>query len=412
MKMSKNKRNREIAAYTHDLRAAMMKERHPMGGLMIGIAVLIIGLFVAWASFSEVEEVTKAPGMVIPMGREQVIESLDSGVLAELFVKEGDVVEKGQKLLRIDDTRSGALYRELVSKNLALKAIKARLQAELDGTPLVFPADVAAMPELVARETEAYKSRRAALDVSVADLRRTQRLLATEIEMTEPLSQKGVVSVVEVLKLKRQYNETVQQINERQTKFRVEVATEIVKTDTDLGQSDEAANARQDTVQRSLLTSPVRGTIKNLNLTTVGGVVQTGQSLMEIVPIGDELLIEGFVKPADVAFLRPGLPATIKITAYDYTSYGSLKGTVVHVSPDTLRDEKKQPSQKKNSTGPDEGYYRVLVKTDQTELVRGKNRYPIIPGMTTSVEVKTGKKRIIDYLLKPVLRSKEAFRER
>jgi adhesin transport system membrane fusion protein len=132
---------------------------------------------------------------------------------------------------------------------------------------------------------------------------------------------------------------------------------------------------------------------------------------MEIVPIGDELLIEGFVKPADVAFLRPGLPATIKITAYDYTSYGSLKGTVVHVSPDTLRDEKKQ-GQKKDSAAPDEGYYRVLVKTDQTELVRGKNRFPIIPGMTTSVEVKTGKKRVIDYLLKPVLRSKEAFRER
>lgn len=261
-----------------------------MGGLMIGISVLIIGLFVAWASLSEVEEVTKAPGMVIPMGREQVIESLDSGVLAELFVKEGDVVEKGQRLLRIDDTRSGALYRELVSKNLALKAIKARLQAELEGTPLTFPDDVAAIPELVARETEAYKSRRAALDIGVADLRRTQRLLAAEIEMTEPLSKKGVVSVVEVLKLKRQYNETVQQINERQTKFRVEVANELVKVDTDLGQSDEAANARQDTVQRSLITSPVRGTIKNLNLTTVGGVVQTGQSLMEIVPIGDELL--------------------------------------------------------------------------------------------------------------------------
>jgi adhesin transport system membrane fusion protein len=381
-----------------------------MGGLMIGITVLIIGLFITWASLSEVEEVTKAPGMVIPMGREQVIESLDAGVLAELFVKEGDIVEKGQKLLRIDDTRSGALHRELVSKNLALKAMKARLQAELEGTPLVFPEEVAAMPELVARETEAYKSRRASLDTAVVDLRRTQRLLSTEIAMTEPLSEKGVVSVVEVLKLKRQYNETVQQINERQSKFRAEVAMEIVKADTDLGQSDEAAKARFDTVERALISSPVRGTIKNLHLTTVGGVVQSGQSLMEIVPIGDELLIEGFVKPSDVAFLRPGLPATIKITAYDYTSYGALKGTVVHVSPDTLRDEKKQP--KKDSAAPDEGYYRVLVKTDQIELVRGKNRFPIIPGMTTSVEVKTGKKRIIDYLLKPVLRAKEAFRER
>ncbi|MFK0090926.1 HlyD family efflux transporter periplasmic adaptor subunit, partial [Pseudomonas sp. NPDC090755] len=398
------RRKNSVAPYIHDLQAALITSRHPLSGFMVVFALVIMLVFYVWAANSELEEVTVASGVIIPMGREQVIQSLDAGVLKELYVKEGDIVQKGQKLLRIDDTRSGALLQEFENKGLALKASKARLLAELNGTTPDFPPEVASRPELVMGEMAAYKSRKEALESAEENFRKTLSLLGSEIAITEPLTKKGVISVVELLRLKRQQAETLQQLDERRNKFKVEVTAELTRVESDLSQALEAAKARADTVDNAVVTSPVRGTIKNVELVTIGGVVQAGQPLMQIVPIGDQLLVEGFVKPSDVAYLRPGLRATVKLSAYNYTTYGSLKGELTLVSPDTLRDDRRS----KDPNKPDEGYYRILVRTDEAELVRGENHLPVIPGMTGTIEVKTGTHTIWEYLTTPISRVSEA----
>lgn len=401
-------RKRLIAPYIHDLQAALITSRHPFSGIMVTMALVIMVVFGIWAANSKLEAVTVAPGAVIPVGREQVIQSLDAGLLSELYVREGDIVEKGQRLLRIDSTRSGALLQELENKVLALQAGKARLLAELHGTSPVFPPAVQARPELVVGEMAAYNSRKETLTSAEANFRNTVSLLAKEIAITEPLTEKGVISMVELLRLKRQLTEVNQQLEDRRNKFKTDIAAELTRVESDLSQAVEATKARADAVHNAIVNSPVRGTIKNVNLVTLGGVIQAGQPLMEIVPIGDELLVEGYVKPADVAYLKPGLIATVKVSAYSYTTHGSLKGVVVLVSPDTLRDER----QRKDPNKPDEGYYRILVKTNEVELVRDNNRLPIIPGMTVTIEVKTGEHSVLDYIITPLSRVNEAFRER
>lgn len=402
------KHKRAITPYIHDLQAALITSRHPLSGVMVVMALVMLAAFYFWADHSELEEVTSASGVIIPLGREQVIQSLDAGVLSELYVHEGDIVQKGQRLLRIDDTRSGALLQELENKSLALKASRARLLAELNGKSPDFPLEVLAHPELITGEMAAYTSRKDALESAEASFRRTVGLLADEIAITEPMTKKGVISIVELLRLKRQKSDAEQQLNERRKKFQVEVAAELTRVESELSQVVEAAKARANTVDNSIITSPVRGTIKNVDLVTLGGVIQTGQSLMQIVPIGDQLLVEGFVKPSDVAYLRPGLPATVKLSAYNYTIYGKLKGKLILVSPDTLRNDR----QRKDPNKPDEGYYRILVKTDEAELVRGDNHLPVIPGMTATIEIKTGTHTILSYLITPLSRVDEAFRER
>ena len=225
--------------------------------------------------------------------------------------------------------------------------------------------------------------------------------------MSEPLSKRGLMSEVEILRMKRQANEFRLQIAERQNKFRAEANSELTRLEGELAQAKENVGGREDVMRRTTVRAPVRGTVKNIRITTIGGVIQQGADIMEIVPLEDQLLVEAKIKPSDVAFLRPGLPATVKISAYDYSIYGGLKGTVEYVSPDTLKDDEKSRAGR-----PDATYYRLVVRTDKAALAAGGKEYPIIPGMIATAEVRTGEKTILSYLLKPVLKAREAFRER
>jgi membrane fusion protein, adhesin transport system len=312
-------------------------------------------------------------------------------------------VEEGQALLKIDPTKANAVFNEGTNKVLALRATAARLRAEARGTPLTFPKEVHANAELLRNETNTYQAKRYAVEQGSATLKRSKELLGRELAMTEPMVAKGLVAEVELLRLRRQFNDADLQIQERFNKWRADAANELVRVESELAQSNEVVTARADQVKRTVIYSPLRGTVKNIRINTIGGVIQSAQDIVEIVPFEDKLLVEAKIRPHDVAFLRPGLPATVKITAYDYSIYGGLQGEVILISPDTLREERKQE---------DERYYRVLVRADVSQLKRANKELPIIPGMTASVEIRTGEKTVLDYLLKPVLKVREALRER
>jgi len=374
---------------------------------MLWITAVIVGVALIWAKFAVLEEITVGQGRVIPTSREQVIQNLEGGILAEMDVREGDIVEKGQVLLRIDGAKANAVYREGVSKLLALKGAATRLRAEALGRPLSFPDDVRESPDIVATETEAFNARRRALVQGGDALRRSLALAEREISITEPLSAKGLVSEIELLKLRRQANDLRAQIAERENKYRSDANTELSKVEGELAQVGENVAGRQDVVERTTVRAPLRGTVKNIRVTTIGGIIQAGTDIMEIVPLEDQLLVEARIKPSDVAFLRPGLPATVKISAYDFGIYGGLEGTIEHVSPDTFKDEKRTVANPEDSA-----YYRLLVRTKTATLKRNDMSLEIIPGMTASVEILTGHKSVLDYLLKPVFKAQEAMRER
>ena len=389
------------SGFMPDVKAAAMLDANPWAGTTLLLLMVLMGAAYWWASAAVLDVVTIGSGRVIPSSREQVIQSLEGGILAEMRVREGDVVDKDQVLLRIDDTRFGASYRESGSRITALRAAIARLRAEAAGTPLAFPADVRA--DQVKVETELYQSRRQQLEESLTALKRSHQLAEQEMQMTAPLVKKGVVSEVELLRLQRQVNELLSNLQERQNKFRADARADLAKNEAELAAISEGNTARADQVKRAIVRAPMRGTVKNIRITTVGGVIQAGQDIMEIVPAEDQLLIEARIKPADVAFLHPGLPATVKITAYDYSIYGGLEASLEQISADTIRDEKK----------PDESYYKIQVRTKQSHLQGKDGPLPIIPGMTATVEILTGHKTVLEYLLKPLLKAKEsALRER
>ncbi|WP_429547381.1 HlyD family type I secretion periplasmic adaptor subunit [Pseudomonas frederiksbergensis] len=395
------------AAFMNDVQESLLAQTTPGSRLILQLiaAVLIGGL--VWAYFARVEEITLGEAKIISKSREQVIQSLEGGILAEMNVREGDVVEKGQVLLKIDPTRAQASYRETLSKVIGLKASITRLRAEAYQQPLEFDEMVMTDPAVVQQEQQAYKARKNALDESIGALQRSYALSAREIQLAEPLAAKGLMSEVEILRMRRSANEIKSQIVERINRYQAEANSELAKFELELSQTTENLVGRADVVERTTINAPVRGTVKNVRVNTRGGVIQPGEHILEIVPLEDQLLVEGKIRPADVAFLRPGLPATVKITAYDYAIYGGLKGHVEHISPDTLKDDQKAAAGR-----PDDTYYRVLVLTDSSTLEAGGQSLPIIPGMVASVEVRTGEKTILDYLLKPVLKAREAFRER
>ena len=405
---SQERVSKEDLPLLNDLQAALQHEKHRGMFWTVGLLAALLIAFVTWAYFSNVEEVARGQGSVIPSSKEQVIQSLDPGVLAEMLVREGDVVEKDQILLRLDDTRTTAVFREVENKVQALEATAARLRSEAYGIPLEFKEGLS--PELVQRETAAYHSRVRAMNESVRGLSRSKALLDREISITAPMVGKGVVSEVEVLRMRRQASELAMQITERRNKFRADANTELVRVESELAQSTENMAARADPMKRAAIKAPLRGIVKNIKINTVGGVISAGQDIMEIVPLEGPLLVEAYIRPQDVAFIRPEAPAVVKLTAYDYAIYGGLDGRVTHISPDTLQDNRRPSELKLNL---DESYYRVIVTTDKNTLKdkNGKDM-PIIPGMIASVDIKTGEKTVFQYLVKPITRLKQALRER
>lgn len=394
----------------NDLNAALQKEKHSGQFWVIMLFFALLVVFVIWAYNSPIEEVTRGNGNVIPSSREQVVQSLDPGIITEILVKEGDVVEKGQVLLKLDDTRSSAILRESEAKVDNLEALVARLKAEAYGTEPAFPKGVSS--ELRQREMAAFVARRRAVTDAIQSLSLSKATLDKEIEITAPMVAQGVVSEVELLRMQRQSSELTLQIAERRNRYMADANNELVQAESELAQAKENMAMRADPVERSEIRAPMRGIVKDIQINTVGGVVNVGQDIMQIVPLDDKLLVEAYIRPQDVAFLSPGLPAVVKISAYDYAIYGGLEGKVTLISPDTVSNSM-QSRANDLKLDPNQVYYRILVQTNNNSL-RDKNgkEMPIIPGMVATVDVKTGEKTVFQYLIKPITRMKQAMSER
>ena len=394
----------------NDLNAALQKEKHSGQFIVIILFFILMIVFVIWAYNSPVEEVTRGNGNIIPSSREQVIQSLDPGIVTEIMVKEGDMVEKDQILMKLDDTRSSAVLRESEAKVANLEATIARLKAEAYGTKLSFPDSVS--PELRRREIAAYKARRQVMVDAINGLSQSKAALDREIAITAPLVSEGYVSEVELLRMRRDSADLATQISERRNRYKADANNELLQAESELAQSKENVAMRADPVERSQIRAPMRGIVKGIKVTTIGGVVNAGEDIMQIVPVDDKLLVEAYIRPQDIAFIRAGQPALVKVSAYDYSIYGGLEGKVTLVGADTVSNSM-QNCANDLKLDPNQVYYRVLVQTENNSL-KDKNGkpMPIIPGMVATVDIKTGEKTIFQYLIKPITRMKQALSER
>jgi len=433
---------------TTDIRTTLLIQSPRGGRFIVWLTALFFFSFMIWAALAEIDEVTRGNGKVIPSQQIQVVQNLEGGILAKLLVHVGDIVEKGQLLLEIDKTRFAAPYQESRVSYLALKTQIARLEAEIKNTPFTIPQEVTKeKPELGVREQQLYASRKEQLAAKqqilqeqytqrrqelgelrskLEELTRTFALLQRELAMTTPLIAKGAVSEVEVLRLQRQSSEmrgnietakisipkveskiaeAKKAMEEVQLTFANTARSELNDAYSKMEGITANSEALMDRLQRTEVRSPVRGTINQILVNTVGGTIQPGMNLVEIVPLEDSLLVEAHIKPSDIAFLRPNQVAKVKFTAYDFTIYGGLDAHLEHIGADSITD--------KQTGKQEEGYYVVRLRTNQNYLGTKEKPLPIIPGMVVSVDIMTGKKTILSYLLKPIMRAKyTALRER
>ncbi|MFZ5934637.1 secretion protein HlyD [Pseudomonas putida] len=372
-------------------------------GRIITICAIMLAAFLAWAAWFEVTEVSTGTGKVIPSSREQVIQSFEGGIVAEMNVAEGDLVERGQVLAQLDPTKTASSVGESEAKYRAAKASVARLRAEVTGKPLSFPESLHDSPDLIDAETALYETRRRGLEQTLAGIEDSLRLVRAELKITENLAKMGASSRVEVIRLNRQRSELELKANEARSEYLVRAREELAKASAEADSLSEVIRGRSDSLTRLTLRSPVRGIVKDIEVNTLGGVVQPGGQVMKIVPMDERLLIETRIAPRDIAFIHPDQAAKVKISAYDYSVYGGLDGKVVGISPDTLQDEVK----------PEIYYYRVFIRTEQDSLTnKAGKHFAIVPGMIATVDIRTGEKTILDYLIKPLNRAREALRER
>ncbi|MCB5205374.1 HlyD family efflux transporter periplasmic adaptor subunit [Neorhizobium sp. T786] len=376
-------------------------ENRPSAIVWIGLAA--ITALLVWSYHSPLEEISSGTGKVIPSSKAQTIQSLEGGILSEMMVSEGDIVDQGQTLAVLDDTRFRAQFGELDSKILSLEAAAARLRAQMSGKDLEFPEIVQSDPDLMDRERSLFKAHKEALESNLGGLEETLSLTSQELKLTEPLVARGAASAVEVIRLKQQVVELRRKVNELKSQYEVTAKESYTKTMAELDSQIKLNEGRRDQLDRTSITAPLRGIVKNIEVTTVGGVIAPGGTIMEIVPVEDQLLIETKVNPRDIAFVRPGMDALVKLTAYDYSIYGALDGVVQRISPDTLIDEVDKRII----------YYRVYVKTSRSYLQTADGKdHAIMPGMIATVEFKTGSKTVFEYLVKPLNKLNEALRER
>jgi adhesin transport system membrane fusion protein len=408
-------------SFANDVRAAVELKTPRTSRLLLLATLAMLFCGFVWSAFASLDEVKRGNGRVVPSRQMQVVQTLEGGIVQEILVNEGTIVQKNQILVRIDDTHFAAQFGEVKERQGAMAARVFRLEAEAHGAKtLDFP------PELVrtaASAVDAEKSvfearaRKLAQDIDVLRQQETRltdslKLLSREIELTEPLYKQKIVPEIEKLRLERQASEMKGQLAEAKAKisnvvasFRSQADEDLAKSRGDLAVLDENIRAAQDKVRRTELRSPVYGVVNKLNVTTVGAVMQPGANVMDIVPLDDTLLVEGRIRPQDIAFIRPQQDAVVKITAYDSSVYGTLKGKVERISADAIVEESKE-----NKT---ESYYRVTVRTNKNHLGTDQHPLPIIPGMVATVEVVTGNKTVLDYILKPArLLREEALRER
>jgi adhesin transport system membrane fusion protein len=422
---------------TTDIRTSILAQSPRGGRAIIWVIFALFLMFMVWAYYSNIEQVTRGDGKVVPSTQIQIVQNLEGGILSEIMVDVGELVKKDQLLLRIDETRFSSSFNQNRVKYLSYKARAARLLSEANGTSFEVPQEVMAeKPEIGIREQELFESRKREfqsnmdilqeqisqreheyreLTTKLEELTRTNALLQKELELTRPLVAQGAVSEVEVLHLERQASQmqgeiaTIKQtipkaqsrlqesqlaLRENQLVFFNKAKAELNEILAELDEVSASAIALEDRLRRTNVRSPVTGTINRLLVNTVGGVIQPGMDLVEIVPLEDTLVVEAKIKPSDIAFLRPNQEAKVKFTAYDFTIYGGLEAKLEHISADSITDEKGN------------SFYLVRLRTTKNYLGPESDPLPIIPGMVASVDILTGKKTILAYLLKPVLRAK------
>lgn len=368
---------------------------------LLGVLLLVFGV---WAWSFEIDEVSSGTGTVIPTSREQIIQSLEGGILTELNVSAGTVVEKDQVLARLDPTKSESNVEETAARYRAALASASRLSAEIAGKDaIVFSEELDAFPELVSAEKSLFRSRRDGLASSLAGLNQGLQLLKKEIGITQSLLKSGAASTVELIRLQRQHAELELKSTELRTKYRVESEEQLALANAEVRSLRSVVRGRSDSLTRLALRSPVRGIVNDVEVTTIGGVIPPNGRLMQIIPLDEQLLIEARISPRDIAFIHPDQSALVKISAYEYGIFGGLTGKVVTIAPDTVRDDVK----------PEIFYYRVFIRTEDDALVsEDGRRFPIVPGMIATVDINTGSKTVWDYLLKPLSKAKDALRER
>lgn len=367
------------------------------------VVAMLVAAFLVWAWRAEVVEVSSGQGTVVPRSGSQLIQSLDGGVLKELLVASGDRVAPGQALAVLDPIRAEAELDEVMARYQGALGRKARLQAEVEQGQPLFPDALLGASDVIASELALFHARQAHQVRARRDLEASLELVASEREITERLVGRGAASEVELLRLRRTEAELRHELHELEDRFLVKARDDLASVRVEVDALASRLRGLEDARQRLTLRSPVQGRVQNLDIHTVGGVVAPNGKLMEIVPEGDRLLIETQIAPRDIAFIHPDQRARVKLTAYDYASYGALDGRVVNISPDTARDE----------VNPEWVYYRVMIETeaDALETADGR-RHPIAPGMIAEVDIRTGQKTVLQYLIKPFNRGREALRER
>jgi adhesin transport system membrane fusion protein len=379
-----------------------------MARLLIPAVAVTLGALVAWAAWAEIDQVTRVNGTVITASRNQVIQPMQRSRVEAIHVREGDQVEAGDPLISFDRTRAVANWRDTRAQVASRMATMARLRAELAGTEPEFPQLLDEYPDLKETNRQLYQRRQESLNREVESLQSALALIEDELALTEPLLERGDVSQVEVLRLKRQRVETLSKVINRRNEYYEEVQSQLSEAESELESLQEQLIEQAELVDYTKISAPMSGVVRNVRINTRGGVASPGEEIMQIVPIGDDYVIEAEVQPKDIAYVRPGLSATVKFGAYDFMIYGSFPGEVTFISADTIEDEDT------SSRGEDQRYYRVHIRVAGKDLVgMGPDPVEVQPGMTATVEIKTGENTVLGFLSKPIVRGvSESFGER
>lgn len=375
-----------------DLDGSFRRQTLEKSRLTIQLVVASLIIAVAWSAFAQVNEITRGDGKVIPARRMQTIQSLEGGILSELLVNEGDVVKHGQVLVRLDPTRSRSSFMAAQSQIVTLTAEVARLEAEVLEQPFL---DFGAKPnEAEQTELRLFNARRTKLEASLVALESERDAVDEQISITSPLTASGSVSRIDLLQLQQKMAELAGRISETRNAYVQDAYKDLSQRRAQLSKLQEEIVQKSDELERTYIRSPVEGRVNDISITTLGGVVQPGEPIMELTPIDDQLVIETKVLPRDVAFIAPGMPASVKITAYDFATYGDLSGNVVQISEDTVEEETRQ--------GP-QAFYRVMIVTENNYLERAGEKLAIRPGMVAQVDIESGKRSVLSYLTRPLL---------
>jgi len=364
--------------------------------VIIWVALVTIIVLITWASFAKIDQVTRAQATVIASDRTQEIQATDNGVLSELLVREGDDVKKGDLLAILEEERAKAALDNSATKAAALRARVARLEAEIFDRPLNFPEEVQKYTEYVQNQTELYNRRRQAITQDVASLQKMLELAKRELAMNEPLLAHGDVSQADVIRLRRQVADIEAQITNKRNKYFEDAQTELTKAQEELESETEQLRDRTQVLEEKRLFAPVDGKVNNIAVTTIGGVVRPGDTIMQLLPTSSDLVVEAKVQPVDIAYVKEGQTASVKLDAYDYSIFGAMNGEVIYISPDTLMEKTPQG---------DKPYYRVQIRIEGAQVAAREDEIIIKPGMTASVDIKAMERTVLSYLTKPITKT-------